>query len=139
MALNVLYESELKERPPSDALAEPRWWGSVTVEGTEEGLDPDPEVIDYARLLIEGVMNHRQEIDQLMTRYADRWAIDRIPVVDRILLRVAVFEIVWNPEVPVAVAINEAVELAKSYSTEDSGRFINGLLGKIASMSRETQ
>ncbi|MFP5298419.1 MAG: transcription antitermination protein NusB, partial [Actinomycetota bacterium] len=64
-------------------------------------------------------------------RYADRWAIERMPVIDRNLIRMALFEVLWGDQVPVPVAINEAVELAKALSTEDSGRFINGLLGRI--------
>jgi N utilization substance protein B len=68
----------------------------------------------------------------LIVKYADRWAIERMPVIDRSLLRMALFELLWGDDIPVAVAINEAVELAKSLSTEDSGRFVNGLLGKIA-------
>ena len=92
---------------------------------------PERSVLAYARALVQGVQDHHADIDELITRYADHWAISRMPVVDRNVIRVAVWELVWGEDVPVAVAINEAVELAKSYSTEDSGRFVNGVLGKI--------
>ena len=99
----------------------------------DESIAEQPErtVLAYARSLVQGVQDHHADIDELITRYADHWAISRMPVVDRNVIRVAVWELVWGEDVPIAVAINEAVELAKSYSTEDSGRFVNGVLGKI--------
>jgi N utilization substance protein B len=99
-------------------------------EGGAEALSP--EVAARARVIVEGVQAHQADIDALIATYADRWALNRMPVVDRSLLRIALFELLWSDDVPVAVAINEAVEMAKSLSTEDSGRFINGLLGRIA-------
>ena len=80
---------------------------------------------------MDGVQEHQADIDALIARYADRWAIERMPVIDRNLVRIALFELFWRRDVPVPVAINEAVELAKALSTDDSGRFINGLLGRI--------
>ena len=71
-------------------------------------------------------------IDELIVRYADRWAIERMPVVDRTIVRMAIYELLWRDDIPTPVAINEAVELAKSLSTEDSGRFVNGILGRVA-------
>ena len=68
----------------------------------------------------------------MIDRYADRWAIGRMPVVDKNLLRLGVFELLWVPDVPTPVVINEAVELAQSFSTDDSGRFVNGILGRAA-------
>ena len=99
----------------------------------DERIDEKPPgpVLAYARSLVQGVQDEHADIDELITRYADHWSISRMPVVDRNVIRVAVWELVWGGDVPVAVAINEAVELAKSYSTEDSGRFVNGILGKI--------
>ena len=93
--------------------------------------DPSAEALAYARDLVEGVQAHRADIDELIARYADRWELQRMPIVDRNLLRIGLFELLWGADVPVAVAINEAVELAKAMSTDDSGRFINGLLGRI--------
>ena len=86
----------------------------------------------YAREIIDGVTDHRDEIDELIASYAQGWSLDRMPNVDRAVLRLASWELLHNTEVPVAVAIDEAVELAKEYSTEDSGRFVNGVLSKIA-------
>jgi transcription antitermination protein NusB len=86
-------------------------------------------------MLVEGVQANQADIDALIATHADRWALSRMPVVDRNVLRMALFELLWCDDVPPAVAINEAVELAKSLSTEDSGRFINGLLGRIAEES----
>lgn len=84
------------------------------------------------REIVDGVADHREEIDELLTSYAQGWTLDRMPNVDRAVLRIASWEILHNPEVPNAVAIDEAVELAKEYSTEDSARFVNGVLGRIA-------
>ncbi|WP_427868786.1 transcription antitermination factor NusB [Leucobacter luti] len=90
----------------------------------------------YAREIVDGVTDHRDEIDELLMSYAQGWSLERMPNVDRALLRLAAWEILFNDEVPAAVAIDEAVELAKEYSTEDSGRFVNGVLGKIADHAR---
>ncbi|WP_449277421.1 transcription antitermination factor NusB [Leucobacter sp. GX24907] len=86
----------------------------------------------YAREIVDGVSDHRDEIDELITSYAQGWSLERMPNIDRALLRIASWEILHNPEVPAPVAIDEAVELAKEYSTDDSGRFVNGVLGRIA-------
>jgi len=86
----------------------------------------------YAREIVDGVSDHRDEIDELIASYAQGWTIDRMPNVDRAVLRLASWELLHNSEVPAAVAIDEAVELAKEYSTDDSARFVNGVLGKIS-------
>ncbi|NLB46588.1 MAG: transcription antitermination factor NusB [Microbacteriaceae bacterium] len=86
----------------------------------------------YAREIVDGVNDHRDEIDELISSYAQGWTIDRMPNVDRAVLRLASWELLHNAEIPSAVAIDEAVELAKEYSTEDSSRFVNGVLAKIA-------
>ena len=93
---------------------------------------PSDEIVDYATKLIEGVQEHAPEIDRLIDKSAERWALERMPVVDRNLLRMGAFELLWMADVPTAVVINEAVELAKSLSTDESGRFVNGILGRIA-------
>ena len=94
---------------------------------------PDPYAVELAR----GVEEYRDEIDTLIRKFADRWSLERMPVIDRNVLRMGVFELAHRPEVPVGVAISEAVELAKRYSTDDSGRFVNGMLGRIAEFLRE--
>ena len=137
LALDVLYEAEIRDRLPLEAFASRRSAGWVAA-GTGDELDtsapveqPSDEAVAYAGALVEGVQSHQADIDALIARYADRWAITRMPVVDRTILRMALYELLWRADIPVPVAINEAVELAKELSTEDSGRFINGLLGKV--------
>ena len=113
-ALDILHSADALDRPALEVLA----------EGTD--------VVEFTRELVEGVEEHRAELDDLIRRYADRWALERMPIVDRNLLRIGIFELLHRPDVPPAAAINEAVELAKILSTEDSGRFVNGLLGRVA-------
>lgn len=90
-------------------------------------------IFGYARDIVQGVVDHHEEIDDLLETYSQGWALDRMPNLDRAILRVAVWEILHNPDVPDAVAVNEAVEMAKELSTDDSGSFVNGLLSRIAS------
>lgn len=136
MALDVLYEAEIRGLLPLETFEERLrlgWYVDRNIdEGAESTDEPSADVLDYARKLVTGVQEHHAAVDELIERYADRWAIERMPVIDRNLVRIALFEILWGAEVPVPVAINEAVELAKSLSTDDSGRFVNGLLGRIA-------
>jgi N utilization substance protein B len=86
----------------------------------------------YTEAVVRGVAEHVVDIDALLEKYAQRWSVDRMPAVDRAILRMAVFELGWQMDVPRNVILSEAVELAKSYSTKDSGRFVNGVLGSIA-------
>lgn len=119
-ALSLCYELDVKRGTLEDLLAD---------------LPVAPDA--YAVALARGVEDHREDIDALIRKYADRWSLERMPVIDRNVLRMAVFELAHCPEIPVAVAISEAVELAKRYSTDDSGRFVNGMLGRIAEQVRE--
>jgi N utilization substance protein B len=114
-ALSLCYELDVRGLPLNDLLA-------------DLPADPDPYALELAR----GVEEHREEIDALIRKFADRWSLERMPVIDRNLLRIAAFELAHRPDIPVGVAISEAVELAKRYSTDDSGRFVNGMLGRIA-------
>ena len=107
----------------------------ATDEEEAAGQEVPAEVSAYARVLVEGVQGHQADIDELIARLADRWTIERMPVIDRTLLRIGIFELLWRDDIPTAVAINEAVELAKTLSTDESGRFVNGLLGKVAETS----
>ena len=86
----------------------------------------------YAREIVDGIIDHRDEIDEQITTHSREWKIERMPAVDRALLRIAVWEILHNDEVPTAVAIDEAVELAKEFSTDDSGAFVHGVLGRVS-------
>ena len=89
---------------------------------------PDPYVVT----LVHGVAEHRDELDAVLRKYSEHWALERMPLVDRAVLRIGCYELAWEPELPTGVVISEAVELAKQYSTKDSGRFVNGMLGRIA-------
>jgi len=140
VALDVLYEAEIRGLLPLEAFELRNNYGWVVPTGSDKAPDtaapdgepPSAEVLAYARRLVAGVQEHQADIDRLIATYADRWTIARMPVVDRNVVRIATFELLWAGDVPVPVAINEAVELAKALSTDDSGRFVNGLLGRIA-------
>lgn len=138
LALDVLYQADIRDQLPEEALSLQRRQGwSVTLADQEAGPQeaPSEETVAYASKLVKGVQEHSPEIDALIDQKAERWAIDRMPVVDKNLLRMGVFELLWMPDVPTAVVINEAVELAKSLSTDDSARFVNGILGRIADVT----
>lgn len=133
LALDVLYQAEIREQLPIDALSALRGQGwSVTLRDGPDATPPSYGAVEYATRLVEGIQKYAARIDGLIDRYAEHWAIDRMPVVDKSLLRLAVYELLWESEIPPAVVINEAIELAKSLSTEESGRFINGILGRVA-------
>ena len=120
-ALGLLYEADAKGTPVGDVVA---------------GLPLPPE--PYAGELVKGVADHQLEIDELLTRYSKDWALDRMPVVDRSLLWMGVFELLHRPDVPTGAVISEAVELASEYSTDESSRFVNGVLARIAEEVRGT-
>ena len=88
----------------------------------------------YAKEIVEGVVAYGDEIDELIETYAQGWTLERMPAVDRAIIRIGIWELLFNPEVPEAVAISEAVEEARSLSTDDSAGFVNGLLGRIATL-----
>jgi transcription antitermination protein NusB len=119
-ALDILYQADVSGTTPSATLAQ---W---LEEGTEE------DVPLFARELVLGVERYLREIDELISRHAEGWTVARMPVVDRTILRLACHELLHRPDVPVAVAISEAVTAAKELSTEASGRYVNGILGRIA-------
>jgi N utilization substance protein B len=118
-ALGILYEAEIRGETPSEVLA------GLLVPADE-----------FAVRLVEGVAGDLAAIDAMVASLATGWAVDRMPAVDRAILRLGAFELMHLPEVPTAVAIDEAVELAKEYSTEDSGRFVNGVLAAVAARVR---
>jgi N utilization substance protein B len=118
-AVDLLYESDLR--------------GADAVTTLAERLElADPPISDYTVELVEGVSEHRQHIDALLSEYSQDWTIERMPGVDRAVLRVGLFELLYSDDVPDAVAIDEAVELAKSLSTDESPKFVNGVLGRAA-------
>ena len=121
-ALDVLYQADLRGEPRQKTLL-------AYVAQLEE---PKPQYLPYTVRLVEGVEAHTDRIDELLASYAEGWTLERMPVIDRNLARIAVYELLYNDEVDSAVAITEAVELAETLSTDDSPRFLNGILGRIA-------
>ncbi len=89
------------------------------------------EFIDFVELLLEGTIKNKTEIDEIITKYVENWELTRLSIVDRNILRIGTFELLKTPDTPVNVIINEAIEIAKKYSTSDSGGFVNGVLDKI--------
>lgn len=122
-ALDVLFEAEQRHLDPIRLLAD-----RLVEPGTESALP------QYAVDIVEGVLDRLDWIDELLETYSHEWTLDRMPAVDRALLRIGTWEILFNDDVPDAVAIDEAVELSKSLSTDDSPAFINGLLGRIVEL-----
>lgn len=117
-AVELLYQADVTGQEPADAVAARRAAG--------ETVDP------FAVELVDGVQGHAAEIDALLASAAVGWSVERMPAVDRTILRVAILELRFRDDVPAAVAIDEAVDAAKELSTEDSARFVNGVLGRIA-------
>jgi N utilization substance protein B len=117
-AIDVLYQADVTGRDPQLTLVE---WHTA-------GREIDP----FAEELVEGVTANRAKIDEVLSAHSEHWTLDRMASLDRTILRLAVFELIHRPDVPAAAAISEAVEIAKELSTEDSGRFVNGILGKVA-------
>jgi transcription antitermination protein NusB len=125
-ALEVLYQADLLEQPIATVLA-------------RELNDPQrPRLDGYTIELVSGVERRREEVDGRIEAAAERWTLDRMPLVDRNLLRLATYELLASSDVPTAVVLDEAIELAKLLSTEDSSRFVNGVLGRIAREVRGT-
>ena len=118
-ALGLAYESELRGLSAAALLAE---------------LPVEPD--EYACRIVLGADDHRDEIDALIRKYSEHWSLERMPVIDRALLRLGTYELAWVIETPKGAVITEAVELAKQYSTKDSGRFVNGLLARISAEVR---
>ncbi len=117
-ALDILFEAEVRGVPVLELLA-------------ERTAAADPPVSGYAAELVRGVRAHAEQIDQLLAAYARGWTLDRMPAVDRNLLRIGAYELLWNEDVPDAVAISEAVILAGQLSTDESSAFVNGLLARL--------
>ena len=123
-ALDILYQGDLREIPFSEI---------IETEALRAAAEPEREASwMYAREVVDGVADHATEIDELIETFAVDWSLARMPAVDRSLLRLACWEILFNDSIDAPVAISEAVELAQEYSTEESARFINGVLGRVA-------
>ncbi|MBI4682385.1 MAG: transcription antitermination factor NusB [Nitrospirae bacterium] len=123
-ALQILFQLDLTGNKISDKVFEEFW------EGNEE----EQEVKEFTYQIVENTRTHLSEIDKIIKKAAENWAIERMAVIDRSILRAATYELVYRTDIPKSVVINEALEIAKKYSTEESAPFINGILDKIARM-----
>jgi len=121
LALQMLYQIDMR--------------GAEAYDGLDAFLDRDaftePDVREFAKALVEGTTEYRDEIDAILQRAAQNWKIERMAIVDRNILRMAIYELIHRSDVPSKVTINEAIELGKRYSTQQSGAFINGILDRI--------
>ncbi len=120
-AVDVLFEADQRGSDPLETLA-----GRIAAA--------EPPVAEFTVELVEGVVAHRDRIDELLSTYAQGWTLDRMPGVDRVVLRLATFELLWRDDVPDAVVVDQAVELARSLSTDESPSFVNGLLGRLVEL-----
>ncbi len=121
-ALQILYQVDIRHAEVADVLQS--FW--------EEKAEKEPEITEYTETLVRGVVEKLESIDKLIERYAENWELKRMAYVDRNILRLASYEMLHLDEIPVKVAINEAVELAKRYGEPDSSKFVNGILDRIA-------
>jgi N utilization substance protein B len=119
-ALQVLYQLTIIKQDVTTALAQ-----------FQENFLSDGRADDFLKRLVQGVLEHRSELDRLIETYSENWRLDRINLVDRNILRLALFELLYCEEIPPKVTINEAIDLGKRFGSEDSGSFINGILDRI--------
>jgi len=126
--LDLLYEADIRGASAADLL--------VLRDVEEDGPDARP-IREFTKLLIDGVVLNKRKIDELITTYAQGWDMDRLPAVDRNILRLGIYEIVWSADLDDGIAIDEALKLAKDLSTDESAAYIHGVLGKV-SMIKES-
>lgn len=124
-ALQILYQADITQSDFLEVL------GDFWLKNSEND-SKDPEVKGYAQKLVEGVSKNLEAIDKTIERFAENWRIERMAYVDRNILRLSTYETLYLDDIPIKVAINEAVELAKRFGEEDSSKFVNGVLDKIA-------
>ncbi|HEX7660324.1 MAG TPA: transcription antitermination factor NusB [Pseudonocardiaceae bacterium] len=122
-AIDILYEAAIRDLDP------------VTLLADRVGSPDVPPVNDYTVQLVEGVAAHLNRLDELIAEHSEGWSLNRMPPIDLAALRLGLYELLWEPDVPDAVAIDEAVDLVKELSTDDSPRFVNGVLGRIAGIA----
>jgi N utilization substance protein B len=135
MAIQMLYQSDLGNVPVGSVIADFRpqeyLLDDESAKTATRDQSEDSEALRYAQSLVEGTLKHLEEIDELIRRQAEHWRLERMPAVDRNILRLAVFEFLYETDVPKLVILDEAIELAKEFGTEQSGRFVNGVLDGI--------
>jgi len=125
-ALEILYEKEITGQPFGEIIKH-----RMLARGEEPS--------DFTIKLIHGVEEHLEEIDGIIAAHTDNWAIDRMPIVDRNLMRIGLYEMLYEEDIPYSVSINEVVELAKIYGMEESSKFVNGVLGRIATELKDSK
>ncbi len=123
-ALQLLYEHEFADAEPD-------------IKGFFADKDEPREVVEFTSRIVRGTLGHLEDIDSAITETSEHWVLDRMSAVDRNILRAGAFEILFSPDVPLAVAIDEAIEIAKRYSSAESASFINGVLDRIAKTKRK--
>jgi N utilization substance protein B len=126
-AIDAIYAADLRKESPETLLA------ATQLQAIDR--QNQDAIFSYAREIVAGVIEHHSEIDDLLETYSEGWSIERMPNVDRAILRVGIWEILYT-DTPNGVVVNEAVDVAKEYSTEESGGFINGLLSRVAGTQR---
>lgn len=131
-ALQALYQADVLGAESLDGL-------DATLKWLLDPAETDPSVIEFARALVTGCWEHRAELDRRIRAIAEHWELDRMAIVDRNILRMGAYELLFSSDVPPKVAINEAIDLAKRYSTADSGAFVNGILDRIRAEKERAQ
>lgn len=126
-ALQIMYQGDILDKAPRELI------DSAQLVPETQGLN------DYALMLLDGCKENLEAIDELIVSASENWALDRMPMVDRALLRLSTYEMRYVEDVPVSVSINEAVNLAKEFGGDDSPRFVNGILGRIATQLESEQ
>ena len=119
LALQMLFQHEFQDQDPS---WQDKFWSSQSTSR---------EVRAFTSFLVEGALEHKEEIDELIRHFAVDWSLERMPVVDRNILRCAIFELLWAPDIPAMATINEAIELAKLFADDEAKKFVNGLLDHV--------
>lgn len=134
-ALQLLYTSELTGAPLSGLVGGNEQELLLVPECPQGVSDADlvgVDLVDYASTLVDGIVEHVDALDERISSTAENWTLERMPIVDRNIIRIATYEIVYCDDIPTGVAINEAVEMAKAFGTDESPKFVNGVLGRIA-------
>lgn len=126
-ALQIMYQGDILDKAPRELI------DNAQLVPETQGLD------DYALMLLDGCKENLEAIDELIVSASENWALDRMPMVDRALLRLSTYEMRYVEDVPVSVSVNEAVNLAKEFGGDDSPRFVNGILGRIATQLESEQ
>ena len=128
IALKILYSIDITKEPLEDCLE--KFW--------ENESKVDEAVREFTNFLVSGVVAHREEVDKVISKYAENWEMERMATVDRNIMRIACFELMFTDDIPPKVAINEAIDIAKKYGDKDSGKFVNGILDKISKIVKSS-